>query len=155
MDEYEYCIDPVDIPFKNATHSDTVVDISTSLGPGEYGRCQGDCGKYRSKCTVSFIFAHGLAMSIGIAGSIDYYQSNVFPPYLHASLFFITKDEDIDCEGELVCFFPNDAIRIVPGCIGRPSSGWEYCADPKDVEDHAKRFGVDVTQVKSAPSDAP
>ena len=46
MDEYEYCIDPVDIPFKNATHSDTVVDISTSLGPGEYGRCQGDCGKY-------------------------------------------------------------------------------------------------------------
>ena len=106
-----------------------------------------------SEGALSFVLLFWLAMST--ARSIDYYQSNVFPPYLHASLFFITKDEDIDCEGELVCFFPNDAIRIVPGCKGRPSSGWEYCADPKDVEDHAKRFGVDVTQVKSAPSDAP
>lgn len=90
----------------HSKHTDTLVDISTNFGPGEYGRCQGDC------------------------------------------------DEDIDCEGELVCFFPNDQIRIVPGCKGRPSSGWEYCADPKDIEDHAKQFGVDITEVKAAlPSD--
>ena len=68
---------------------------------------------------------------------------------LHICALQTNIDEDYECEGDLVCFFPNDDIRIVPGCKGRPSSGWEYCADPKDIEEHAKRFGVAITEVKS------
>ena len=52
-----------------------------------------------------------------------------------------TLDEDIDCEGELVCFYPTEEIRIVPGCKGPPTPDWEYCTDPKAIEEHTKRFG--------------
>ena len=43
-DGWEYCIDP-DMIFTNATHVEWLDDFADDLGPGEYGRCQGDCGK--------------------------------------------------------------------------------------------------------------
>lgn len=56
------------------------------------------------------------------------------------------KDEDADCEGENVCFYLDGEIGVVPGCDGTPTPEWEYCADPKAIEEYESEVTVIETQ---------
>ena len=58
-------------------------------------------------------------------------------PQLSAA-FHNYQDYDIDCEGDLVCFDPDDVIGIVPGCEGSPTTSWEYCTDLESIKDYAR-----------------
>lgn len=55
-------------------------------------------------------------------------------------------DADADCEGDNVCYFLEDESEVVPGCDGTPTSEWEYCADPKALEEYANQMAMDETQ---------
>ena len=55
-EDWEYCVfQTVPMPPRNVTHSDTLVDFADNLGPGAYGRCQGDCGECTRLVSCPFI----------------------------------------------------------------------------------------------------
>lgn len=56
------------------------------------------------------------------------------------------KDEDTDCEGDNVCYYLDDESGVVPGCDGTPTSEWEYCVDPKAIEEYVSQMAMVETQ---------
>ena len=50
----------------------------------------------------------------------------------HCLLFLHRSDYDIDCAGDLVCWY-EDGSGTVPGCSGTPRQYWEYCIDPSVI----------------------
>ena len=72
-------------------------------------------------------------------------RSNTF--FLIACFYCLCmKDEDTDCEGDNVCYFLDDESGVVPGCDGTPTSEWEYCADPKVIEQYVSQMAMVETQ---------
>jgi hypothetical protein len=49
-------------------------------------------------------------------------------------------DNDDECDGDLICF-QRDGTEIVPGCVGVPVEGTDYCINPTQQLVEVERVG--------------
>lgn len=101
---------------------------------GPFGRCAGDCGECIYLFCVDWIGRsrkYSLAFVWVALDCIHIFLLDLFALLFHSDTFFsISKDNDSDCVGNLICFQRDGEVNNVPGCPGRANDNVDYCIAP-------------------------